>query len=57
VVHVPEYKTGGSPVLEEARVKVDTLLREWKGTLERHEAEMHVMDAEVAKTDKTGWFI
>jgi len=33
-----------------------TLLDEWKGTQSTHEREMQVMDAEVAKQDKTGWF-
>jgi len=56
IVQVPEYRASGPPVTEEAKAEVDMLLREWKGTLERHEAEMHVMEAEVAKTDKTGWF-
>jgi hypothetical protein len=41
---------GGS----EAEVK--TLVDEWNTTRERHEEEMQLMDAEVAKTDRTGWF-
>jgi hypothetical protein len=56
VVRVPDNEAGGSSAMEEKRAEVDTWLSEWKSTQERHEAEMQVMDAEVAKTDKTGWF-
>ena len=57
VVRVPDHGAGRSSVAEEERAEVDTLLGEWKSRRERHEAEMQVMDAEVAKTDKIGWYI
>ncbi|KAH7020668.1 hypothetical protein B0J12DRAFT_746545 [Macrophomina phaseolina] len=36
--------------------EVGKLLAEWRGAEERHEREMQVMEAEVAKQDRTGWF-
>ncbi|KIV98767.1 uncharacterized protein PV09_09465 [Verruconis gallopava] len=38
------------------RVEVDTLMDEWNVVRAEHEKEMQVMDAEAAKTDRTGWF-
>ena len=35
---------------------VNVRLVEWKRTKDAHEEEAQVMDAQVAKTDKTGWF-
>ena len=35
---------------------VDERLAEWKLTRQAHEQQARVMDAHVAKTDKTGWF-
>ncbi|KAF1938211.1 hypothetical protein EJ02DRAFT_437278 [Clathrospora elynae] len=35
---------------------VDKRLAEWKATQQAHEEKSQVMDAHVAKTDKTGWF-
>ena len=32
------------------------MLGEWKKTEKKQEREMQVMDAEAAKTDRTGWF-
>ncbi len=43
--------------VRESKAEVDTLLAEWKITQTKHEEDMQVMGAEVAKTDKTGWFI
>lgn len=40
----------------EQQEEVDRMLEEWKNTQQEHEAEAQVMDAEAAKTDKTGWF-
>ena len=57
VVAVPVERRGVNGLSADMKVEMDTLLRDWKSTQERHEAEMQVMDAEVAKTDKTGWFI
>ena len=57
VVRVPENEASGSSVVAERKREVDELMREWRSTQDRHEAEMQVMDTEVAKTDKTGWFI
>jgi superfamily II DNA or RNA helicase len=54
VVHALEESRAS--VSDGEKAEVDTLLSEWKSTQERHEAEMQVMDAEIAKTDKTGWF-
>lgn len=55
-VHVPEEESLNSTITVERRIEVDALLGEWKSTQEKHEEEMQVMEAEVAKTDKTGWF-
>ena len=35
---------------------VSERLTEWKLTEHAHKEQAQVMDAEVAKTDKTGWF-
>jgi superfamily II DNA helicase RecQ len=40
----------------DVKVEVDALLGEWKKTEVKHEKKMQVMDADVAKTDRTGWF-
>jgi hypothetical protein len=35
---------------------VEKQLAEWKATQQMHQEKAQIMDAEVAKTDKTGWF-
>lgn len=56
IVDAPDDDREPDPSLREQKCKVDDLLGEWRKTEERHEKEMQVMDADAAKTDRTGWF-
>lgn len=55
VVSTADHGTGTGHSQDD-KSKVDEWLGEWKQTETKHEEEMQVMEAEVAKTDRTGWF-
>lgn len=40
----------------EHREEIGRLVDEWKGTQKAHEEKAYIMDAQAAKTDRTGWF-
>jgi superfamily II DNA helicase RecQ len=48
--------SSNAPVSLQQKEEVERLLGEWKTTKQGHEAEAQVMEAEAAKTDRTGWF-
>jgi len=57
VVNALEDADGSEALLSgDKKAEVDALLGEWKKTEKKQEREMQVMDAEAAKTDRTGWF-
>ena len=56
VVNTTNGNDNTPSMLREVADVVSERLAEWKRTKDAHKEEAQVMDAQVAKTDKTGWF-
>jgi superfamily II DNA helicase RecQ len=57
IVNAPDEADNSEVLLsDDKKAEIEGLLSEWKETGLEHEQKMQVMDADAAKTDKTGWF-
>jgi superfamily II DNA helicase RecQ len=56
-VNMPDDAGASRSSDSDDETKVKALLGEWGETEIKHEKKMQVMDADAAKTDRTGWFI
>lgn len=54
IVHVEQNSESSAP--HEVAEVVQTQLARWEEAKKREEEKAQVMDAEAAKTNKTGWF-